>query len=70
MKKSSNQKIFPPSDSQVFFSSATAFVRNMNVNKKVIRFTSGHRGQTGRLESGYILIDQAHYAVKHGKKTK
>ena len=68
MKKSNSQKLYPPGNSQVFFSTATAFVRDITIGKKVIKLTSGHRGKTGSLESGYILIDQAHYAVKHSKK--
>lgn len=69
MKKLYSQELFPPGDTKVFFSTATAFVRKMTIGK-VIRLTGGDRGRTGNLESGYILIDQAHFAVNHQKKRK
>ena len=70
MKTSNNQNFYPPGDSKVFFAAATAFVRHIKIGKKIIRLTSRDRGMTGTLESGYILIDQAHFAVEHRKNRK
>jgi len=70
VKKLYSQDLFPPGDTKVFFSTATAFVRDITIGTKLIMLTGGDRGMTGSLESGYILIDQAHFAVKHQKKRK
>ena len=65
--KTSNDStnLYPPGGSKVFFSSATAFVRKIVINPKLINFTSRDKGRSGTLDSGYILIDQAHFSVKH-----
>jgi len=67
VKKSNSQKLFPPGGSRVFFSAATAFARKITLGTKLVGLTSRDRGMTGSLESGYLLIEQAHFAVKHKK---
>jgi len=53
-----NSEISPPENTKVNFRAATAFVRKYEPSRRPIKFTSGHRGNRIKLESGYIIIEQ------------
>lgn len=55
------REIRPEEGAKVLFLSASAFARKIDVKKKVIAFSSSHRGQTATLDDGWIIIDQAWY---------
>lgn len=56
------QEIRPKEGVKVLFLAASAFARNIDVKKRLVAFSSSHRGQVATLDDGWIIIDQAWYA--------
>jgi hypothetical protein len=54
-------EIRPEEETKVLFLSASAFARKIDVKKKIVAFSSSHRGQAATLDDGWIIIDQAWY---------
>ncbi len=45
----------------IHFTAATAYARKINVSPQLVRLTGGHRGQTAKLDLGYLIIEKRWY---------
>lgn len=54
--------IYPEAGQKVVFSAATAFARKIKVKDKLVVLTGCDRGQVAKIDSGWIIIDQAWFA--------
>lgn len=46
----------------LYFEAATIYAREIEVKKKPIRLTGGHRGQMAKAKNGYIVIEKRWYS--------
>jgi hypothetical protein len=54
--------ICPAIGERVLFAASTAFARKIDVQDKLVTLTGGHRGRLAKIDSGWIIIDQAWFA--------
>jgi len=45
----------------IYFELAKIYAREIEVRKRPIRLTSGHRGQMAKAKNGYIVIERRWY---------
>lgn len=58
----SKKDICPEVGVRVLFSAATAFARKIDVKDRLVVLTGCDRGQIAKIDSGWIIIDQAWFA--------
>jgi uncharacterized protein YggU (UPF0235/DUF167 family) len=54
-------EIRPPEGAKVNFTAATVFARKIDVAKRQVMLTGGHKGNKASLDIGWLIIDRQWY---------
>jgi len=51
-------------DNVVYFRAAIVYAMKIQLGKKLVRLTGGHRGSMAACDNGYLVIEQRWFPVK------